>query len=132
VVSFLVVWEWGTPRFPIRHGVDGDTPARNPACALHLPDTWVPSSPTSPPSQPRCSTNDYVVCNAPACNLQRPGTPEGAGGVYLSRWRRRPGLSYLLVDGNAQLDHDGARMGIRIRPAPQLNRDRPGALYWGS
>ena len=41
----------------------------------------------------------------------------------------RPPLSF---DGNAQLDHDGARMGIRIRPAPQLNRDRPGALYWGS
>eukprot|EP01047_Picozoa_sp_COSAG01_P066190 COSAG01_NODE_9090_length_2560_cov_1.930110_3_plen_43_part_00 len=36
------------------------------------------------------------------------------------------------IDGNAQLDHDGARMGIRIRPTPQLNRDRPGALYWGS
>jgi hypothetical protein len=59
-------------------------------------ELWVPSSPTSPPSRPRCSTNDYVVCNAPACNLQRPGTPAGARGVYLSRWRRRPGLSYLL------------------------------------
>jgi hypothetical protein len=31
-----------------------------------------------------------------ACNLQRPSTLAGAGGVYLSRWRRGPGLSYLL------------------------------------
>ena len=100
-VSFLVVWKWGTLRFPIRHGVDGNAPARNPACALHLPSTGGPSSPTSPPVLPRCSTNDYVVCNAPACNPQRRGTPAGAGGAYLSRWRRGPGLSYLL--GRAQL-----------------------------
>jgi hypothetical protein len=45
---------------------------------------------------------------------------------------RHPAVPLRALDGNAQLDHDGARMGIRIRPAPQLNRDRPGALYWGS
>jgi hypothetical protein len=95
-VSFPVVWECGTPRFPIRHGVDGNTPARNPACALHLPDTSGPSSPTSPPVLPRCSTNDYVQFTAPACSPQRPGTLAGAGRAYLTRWRRGPGLSYLL------------------------------------
>ena len=76
--------------------VDGNTPARNPAGALHLPDTGGPSSPTSPPVRPRCSTNDYVQSAAPACNPQRPGTPAGAGRAYSSRWRRGPGLSYRL------------------------------------
>ena len=54
------------------------------------------SATTSLPSRPRCSTNDYVVCNAPACNPQRRGTPAGAGRAYSSRWRRGPGLSYRL------------------------------------
>ena len=118
-VSFLVVWEWVTPRFPIRHGVDGNAPARNPACALHLPDTGGPSSPTSPPVLPRCSTNDYVQFTAPACSPQRPGTLAGAARAYLTQWRRGPGLSYLLGRAGLTLASPYATFRWPCEPACQ-------------
>jgi hypothetical protein len=68
-------------------------------------------SPTSPPSRPGCSTNGNVVKTAHACKPQRPGTPAGAGGVYLSGWRRGPGLSYLLGRARLTLASPSATLG---------------------
>ena len=63
--------------------------------------------------------NDYVQSAAPACNPQRPGTPAGAGRAYSSRWRRGPGLSYLLGRAGLTLASPYAAFRWPCEPASQ-------------